>query len=113
MLVSQVRQCSAADSLQPKRLKHRLGKNGVSSKGVPGLRSLHFTRAIDRDAIPPSSEQGGSMKRSFGRVKRSFGSLIILPPSSAKVHRLHYTRTAVRVVIAAGLALVFGILTAS
>jgi hypothetical protein len=37
-------------------------------------------------------------------MKRSFGSLIILPPASARIHRLRYTRTVVRVLTLLGVA---------
>ena len=42
-------------------------------------------------------------------MKRSFGSLIILPPASARIHRLRYTRSIVRALTLLGVALVSAI----
>ena len=45
-------------------------------------------------------------------MKRSFGSVIIMPPSSPRVHRLHYTRTAIGLIVAACVLALFAILAA-
>jgi len=46
-------------------------------------------------------------------MRRSFGRIIILPPSSSRIHRLRYTRTAVGFVVAVGLLALCAILVAS